>query len=147
MQEEVGVGSQRPIIVLVSASAAAGHAFREAFGLRGAVCVNVPDLTGARAVIAKVHPAVVVCDTEIDGRGSWRDLTAESKAGGGFAVLVTHSTPDEALSLEVAERGGLGILTRPLSESHVQWLLRVSGRDASAICPATMEASNANVSS
>ena len=84
MLEAVGAGSQRPIIVLVSASAAPGRAFREAFGGRGAIGVNEPDLTGTRPGIAKVHPAVVVCDIEIDGPGSWRELTAESKEGGRF---------------------------------------------------------------
>ena len=37
--------------------------------------MNVPDLIGALAVIDKLRPRLVVCDTEIEGQGSWRDCS------------------------------------------------------------------------
>ena len=128
--ETSGIGSERPVILFVSASVATARAFREALGPGPAVCVNVSDLTGARAVIAKNRPKVVVCDTDIEGLGSWRDLLAESRVSPGFAVLVTHSTADEALLLEVVERGGFGVLRQPYSGSDAEWVLTLSQRGA-----------------
>ena len=139
MRDDVESGSRRTFIVLVSASAAAARALREALGRRGPLCVNVPDLRGARAVIAKVNPPVVVCDTEIDRPGSWRELTAESKLGLGFAVLVTHSTLDEALSVESRRERWPGHLDQAILESQMEWLLRVSNRGATANRPAVTE--------
>jgi hypothetical protein len=103
----------RPAIVFVSASAADACSFREALGSSRPLFVNVPDLTGARAVIEKLHPALVVCDTEIEGRGSWRDLLAENESRASFALVVISQRCDAELEAEVLRLGGTALLEKP----------------------------------
>ncbi|MGD0771499.1 MAG: hypothetical protein ABSC05_01620 [Candidatus Solibacter sp.] len=86
-----GAGTERAAIVFVSASAGEARIFREiAEGSRWLV-VNVPDLIGAQAVIDKLRPRLVVCDTEIEGRGSWRDLLKREGRGTLARKSVLHA--------------------------------------------------------
>ena len=55
-REFVGAVAERTVIVLVSASAEDARAFREILDSSRRLVVNVPDLTGAQAVIDKFHP-------------------------------------------------------------------------------------------
>jgi hypothetical protein len=107
-------------IVFVSASAEDARSFREIAGDPGRLIVNVPDLTGALATIAKLRPALVACDTEIEGRGSWRDLAAARLPLGGFALIVISPAPDADLSAEVAQAGGMHVLARPFALEEVE---------------------------
>lgn len=66
----------RATIVFVSASAEDARTFREIVESHWLV-VNVPDLIGAQAVVEKLRPRLVVCDTEIEGQGSWREISPE----------------------------------------------------------------------
>ena len=118
------VGSQefggRAAIVFVSASAEDARAFRRiADGSRWLV-VNVPDMLGAEAVIDKVRPRLVVCDTEIEGVGTWRDLLAGPNARPSFALIVASRHADEALRAEVLDLGGSDVLEKPFAAKHVE---------------------------
>jgi hypothetical protein len=62
---EFGVPAERAAIVFISASAQDARAFRELVDGNRWLVVNVPDLAGARAVIDKLRPRLVVCDTRI----------------------------------------------------------------------------------
>jgi hypothetical protein len=104
---------QSPPIVFVSASAEDARAFREIVGCAHWLVVNVPDLTGAQAVIDKVHPRLVVCDTEIEGRGSWRDLLIAQDAYPSFALILVSRQADEALWAEVLNLGGSDVYSGP----------------------------------
>jgi DNA-binding NarL/FixJ family response regulator len=103
----------RAALVFVSASAADARALREAAGADRWLVVNVPDLIGARAVIEKLGPALVLCDTEIEGQGSWRDLLEMRVAGPAFEWAVVSSHVDEALRAEVLGLGGMAVLEKP----------------------------------
>ena len=103
---------QRAPIVFVSASAEDARTFRELVDGSRWLVVNVPDLAGANAVIDKLRPRLVMCDTEIEGRGSWRDLL-EGRPD--FALIVVSRHVDEALRAEVLKRGGSDVLGKPFA--------------------------------
>jgi len=124
-QETEGSETERAAIVFVSASAEDARAFREIGGGSRWLVVNVPDLAGAQAVIDKLHPRLVVCDTEIEGQGSWRDLLKGQAPSPSFAVIVVSRLADEALWAEVLNLGGSDVLDKPFAVEEVE---RVIGR-------------------
>jgi DNA-binding response OmpR family regulator len=103
---------QRAPIVFVSASAEDARTFRELVDGSRWLVVNVPDLAGANAVIDKLRPRLVMCDTEIEGCGSWRDLL---QGRPGFALIVVSRHVDEALRAEVLKLGGSDVLGKPFA--------------------------------
>ena len=103
---------QRAPIVFVSASAEDARTFRELVDGTRWLVVNVPDLAGANAVIDKLRPRLVMCDTEIEGCGSWRDLL---QGRPGFALIVVSRHVDEALRAEVLKLGGSDVLGKPFA--------------------------------
>jgi len=113
---------QRAAIVFVSASAGDARTFRELLDCSRWLVVNVPDLIGARAVIEKLRPQLVVCDTDIEGSGSWRDLLEGRPS---FALIVVSRHVDEALRAEVLNLGGSDVLDKPFAVEEVE---RVIGR-------------------
>ena len=115
-----GAGAERVAIVFVSASAEDARAFREIAGDSRWLVVSVPDLTGAQAVIDKLRPRLVVCDTETEGRGSWRDLLGGQDARRDFALIVVSRHADEALWAEVLNLGGSGMLAKPFAAERVE---------------------------
>ena len=117
-------GTERAAIVFVSASADDARAFRALAGGSRWLIVNVPDLAGARVVIDKLHPRFVVCDTGIEGRGSWRDLLTGQCPGPSFAVIVVSRIAGEALREEVLDLGGSGVLAKPFAMEEVNRILR-----------------------
>lgn len=114
----LGVG--RVPVVFVSASTEDARVFHEIADARRSLVVNVPDLTGARAVIEKLCVGLVACDTEIEGPGSWRDLLREHSAHPGCAFVVVSQHADEALWAEVLNLGGLDLLAKPLAVEDVE---------------------------
>jgi AmiR/NasT family two-component response regulator len=111
------VGTKRLPVVFVSASAADAQELREITG-REWLVVNVPDLTGAVAVIEKLRPEVVVCDTDVEGNGSWRNLLALSLPA--FALIVAASDAGDALWAEVTNAGGFGVIEKPFTAAGVE---------------------------
>jgi DNA-binding response OmpR family regulator len=110
----------RAAIVFVSASAEDARAFRECAGAGRWLVVNVPDLAGAWAVIDKVRPELVVCDTEIEGEGSWRDLLELREAGSGFPLFVAARRGDETLRAEALNLGAIGVIERPFDMEAIE---------------------------
>ena len=122
-REAGGAGPERAAIVFVSASAEDARAFRDiADGSRWLV-VNIPDLTGARAVIGKLHPRLVVCDTEIEGQGSWRDLLRGQDSRPSFGLIVISPHADEALRAEVLGSGGIDVFKKPLVSKDTEGVI------------------------
>lgn len=113
-------GTERPVIVFVAASADDARAFREIVDPHCWLVVNVPDLIGARAVIDKLRPKLVVCDTEIEGHGSWRDLLEGHDARPSFALIVVSQHAEEALRADVLNLGGSDVLERPFAVGDVE---------------------------
>lgn len=109
------LGAERLPVVFVSASAEDACAFRESIDPRRSLIVNVPDLAGAQAVIDKICPALVLCDVEIEGEGSWRDLLGGHVSHRGFALVVVSRHADEALRIEVLDLGGSGVIEKPFT--------------------------------
>ncbi len=108
--------SNRVPIVFVSSSVADADAFRSMAGSSDRLIVNMPDLTGARAAIEKLRPELVLCDTELEGNGSWRDLLTP----GGPGLIVISARPDEALWAEVLNLGALDLLAKPFRRDEVE---------------------------
>ena len=123
-------GPECPAIVFISASAEDARAFRAIVASRWLV-VNVPDLAGAQAVIDKLRPALVVCDTEIEGRGTWRDLLPAQDACPSFALIVASRQTDAALWAEVFNLGGSDVLDKPFAVDEVD---RAIDRGFHAVC-------------
>ena len=111
---------ERMPVVFVSASVEDAHSFWDIAGGSRCLVVNVPDLASARMVFAKLRPRLVVCDTEIEGRGSWRDLLADRDAQCGFALVVASRHADERLWAEVLNLGGIDVLETPFEEEEVE---------------------------
>jgi hypothetical protein len=65
-----GAGTESAVIMFVSASAEDVRALQKIADGGHWLVGNVSDLTGAQAVIDKVRPRLVVCETEIEGHGS-----------------------------------------------------------------------------
>jgi DNA-binding NtrC family response regulator len=123
LREFGGTVAERAAIVFVSASAEDARAFREIVDGSRRLVVNVPDLIGAQAVIDKLRPRLVVCDTEIEDRGSWRDLLKGQDAGPRFALIVVSRQADEALWAEVLNLGGSDVLEKPFAVEEVKRVL------------------------
>jgi DNA-binding NtrC family response regulator len=128
---------QRAPIVFVSASAEDARAFRELVDSSRWLVVNVPDLAGAKAVIDKLRPRLVMCDTEIEGRGSWRDLL-EGRPD--FALIVVTWHADEALWAEVLNLGGAEVFDKPFTVEHVERVIGLGLRAQPPSAPATIYA-------
>lgn len=114
------LGTGRLPMVFVSASTEDARALREIAGSSRSLVVNVPDLTGARAVIDKLCPSLVLCDTEIEGHGSWRDLLGEHDSHPGFTLVVVSRHADEALRVEVLDLGGSGVIQKPFTVMDIE---------------------------
>jgi DNA-binding NtrC family response regulator len=123
-REVAGPGTERAAIVFVSASAEDAQAFRDIVGRGNWLVANVPDLMGARAVIDKLRPRLVVCDTEIEGEGSWRDLLKWRGALPGFALVVVSRLADVVLWAEVLNLGGYDLLEKPFVVQEVERVIR-----------------------
>ena len=130
-QECGGAGTERAAIVFVSASAEDARAFREIAGGSRWLVVNVPDLIGAQAVIDKLRPRLVVCDTKIDGQGSWRDLLRGQDAHPRFALVVVSRLADKALWAEVLNLGGSDVLGKPFAAEEVKRVLGLESQGVS----------------
>ena len=128
---------QRAPIVFVSASAEDARTFRELVDGRRWLVVNVPDLAGAQAVIDKLRPRLVMCDTEIEGRGSWRDLL-EGRPD--FALIVVTWHADEALWAEVLNLGGSDVLDKPFAVEQVDHVVGLGLHTQPPSAPATIYA-------
>jgi len=128
---------QRAPIVFVSASAEDARTFRELVDGSRWLVVNVPDLAGANAVIDKLRPRLVMCDTEIEGRGSWRDLL-EGRPD--FALIVVTWHADEALWAEVLNLGGADVFAKPFAVEQVDRVIGLGLRDQPPSAPATIYA-------
>jgi DNA-binding NtrC family response regulator len=85
--------------------------------------VNVSDLSGACAVLEKRHPKLVVCDADIDGPGSWRDLLKLREDLLSFALVVASRNADDALWAEVLNLGGFDLLQKPFNAEGVRHAL------------------------
>ncbi len=112
--------SDRVPIVLVSASGADAQSFREFVGRPSRLIVNVPDLRGAAAAIEKLRPALVLCDTDIEGSGSWRDLLNAGISPAGAVLIVISDHADESLWAEVLNLGGFDVLEKPFRAEEVE---------------------------
>jgi CheY-like chemotaxis protein len=108
------------LIVFVSSSGADAQTLRRLVGSYGLFVVNVPDLCGAISVIERTRPSVVVCDTEIEGEGSWRDLLEIRQTDGRFTFVVVSPDPDDRLRAEVLTLGGVEVLARPFRSEEVE---------------------------
>ena len=128
---------QRAPIVFVSASAEDARTFRELVDGSRWLVVNVPDLAGANAVIDKLRPRLVMCDTEIEGRGSWRDLL-EGRPD--FALIVVTWHADEALWAEVLNLGGADVFAKPFAVEQVDRVIGLGLRAQPPSAPATIYA-------
>ena len=115
-----GAGTERAAIVFVSASVEDARAFKKIADGGHWLVVNVPDLTGAQAVIDKVRPRLVVCDTKIEGQGSWRDLLGEQDAQPGFELVVVSRHADEVLRAKVLNLVGSDVLAKPFAVEDVE---------------------------
>lgn len=133
-QTSVGPGTERAAIVFVSASADDARAFREIVDPRCWLVVNVPDLIGARAVIDKLRPKLVVCDTEIECDDSWRDLLRGQSARPSFALIVVSQHADEALRAEVLNLGGSDVLEKPFAVGDVERVICMGFQDVREGC-------------
>jgi DNA-binding response OmpR family regulator len=134
------MGAERAAIVFVSASAGDARALREIAGASRRLVVNVPDLVGARAVVDKLRPRLVVCDTEIEGRGCWRDLLTRPDGEPRFALVVASRLADEALWSEVLNCGGLDVLRKPFAAEEVARVLGLGPQDPDTDCSAAAHA-------
>jgi DNA-binding response OmpR family regulator len=134
------MGAEREAIVFVSASAGDARALREIAGLSRWLVVNVPDLAGARAVVDKLRPRLVVCDTEIEGHGTWRDLLTGPDSEPRFLLVVASRLADEALWSEVLNLGGLDLLRKPFAAEEVARVLGLGLQDPDTDCSAAAHA-------
>ena len=119
-REFAGPGTERAMIVFVSTSAEDARPFRDIVGRSNWLVVSVPDLTAARAAIEQLRPRWVVCDTEIEGEGSWRDLLKWRGALPGFALIVVSRLAEVVLWAEVLNLGGYDLLEKPFVVQEVE---------------------------
>jgi DNA-binding NtrC family response regulator len=105
-------GADLAAVVFVSPSAEDARVFRAMIDTGRWLVVNVPDLTGARAVIGKLLPEFVVCDTELEGEGSWLDLLRGRDSHLSFVLVVMSQHADGDLRAEVLSLGGFDLLRK-----------------------------------
>ena len=76
-------------------------------------------------MIERRRPDLVVCDTEIEGEGSWRDLLEMRQIDGMLSLIVVSPDPDDRLRAEVLNLGGLGVLARPFRSEEVRRFIEI----------------------
>lgn len=109
----------RPVVVFVSKSEADGRAIQRIGGQTGQPTIRVTDVKRAREQIRKLNPGLVLCDTDLDGDQSWRELLEEAQTTG-FALIVVSRLPSEALWAEVLNLGGFDVLALPFDRDEVE---------------------------
>ena len=124
-------GGDRVPIVFVSASSIDAWSFRQIADRKGRLIVNVPDISGALLTIERLRPAAVVCDTEVDGVGSWHDLLQSCRAQSGVPLIVLSRHASADLRAEAHAHGAAGVLSKPFVPQEVERAL------AAALAPAT----------
>jgi hypothetical protein len=117
------IGAQRYPAVFVASSAKDAHSLRHLLDGSRWLLVNVPDLAAAQPVIRKLSPRLIICDTEIEGQGSWRDLLAQSTSPLGPPFFVSSCEASETLRAEVRDLGGAGVLRRPFTTAAIGWVI------------------------
>ena len=117
------IGAQRYPAVFVASSAKDAHSLRHLLDGSRWLLVNVPDLAAAQPVIRKLSPRLIICDTEIEGQGSWRDLLAQSTSPLGPPFFVSSCEASETLRAEVRDLGGAGVLRRPFATAAIGWVI------------------------
>ena len=122
------VGAERAAIVFISASAEDARSLQELVNGDRWLIVNVPDLAGARAVIDKVRPRLVVCDTEIEGQGSWRDLIDAHDAHPGFTLVVASRHAEGAPWPQSLSSGCTDVLEKPFGAKDVERVIGLADR-------------------
>ena len=76
-------------------------------------CSRLPTRWFQSCRFDKLRLRLVVCDTKIEGRGSWRDLLKGRDADPSFAPIVVSRHASEALWAEVRNLGGFCVLEKP----------------------------------
>jgi len=122
------IAAQRCPAVFVASSAKDAHSLRHLLDGSRWLLVNVPDLAAAQPVIRKLSPRLIICDTEIEGEGSWRDLLAQSTSPFGPVFFVSSRDAIETLYAEVRDLGGAGVLRRPFTTAAIARVVALVNR-------------------
>ena len=87
----------------------------------------------ALATLQRGKPAVILCDRDLQNL-DWRELFEEVAASRAeYSLILTSSVYDDSLWDEVVQRGGYGVLCKPLqpeqalSAVNLAWLYARSG--------------------
>ena len=126
-----GIGTGRrviPVVLFVSGSVEDARTLRQLVGAASWVVVNVPELSGAYAAVRKERPKLVVCDTDLDGPGSWRDLLKWREDCASFPLAVASRNADDALWTEVLDLGGLDLLRKPFTAEGVYRVIEATAQ-------------------
>ncbi len=124
------LGNDRPIL-FVSASEENERTFRLYVGTQHALA-SVHQIAEARLTIRECRPRLVVCDTDVGGRDSWRDLLDPFDPAG-FVLNVVSKHADDRLWAEVLSLGGYDVLAAPLQQHEVLNVISAGLRKAGAI--------------
>lgn len=122
----LGAGGER--VLFVSASVADAQSLQALLSAASWMVVNVPDLSGAIAVLRKHRLKLVVFDADIDGPGSWRDLPKVREGFMSFAFVVASRHADDTLWAEVLASGGFDLLQKPFIAERVHQVIRSVAR-------------------
>lgn len=118
------------MIVFVSASEDHHRAFRQMAGAIMQPVVGVREVGSAVAAINEHRPQVVVCDTEISGACSWRDVLQVNRKPASFALIVVSRHADDGLWAEVLNLGGFDVLSIPFQREEVERAIAAALRHA-----------------
>jgi DNA-binding NtrC family response regulator len=129
MQSDFGwLGAGRELVLFVSASVEDARTLQALLGTASWTVVNVPDLSGALAVLEKRRLKLVVFDVDIDGPGSWRDLPKVQEGFLSFALVVASRHADDTLWAEVLASGGFDLLQKPFIAEGVHHVMKSVAR-------------------
>ena len=110
------------MIAFVSKSEADYRTLREVAGRMSQSAVCFADAQQARKAIHRLHPEIVICETNVWESGNWQELLEDAQAAQSL-VLVVSRHADERLWAEVLNLGDSDVLTLPFDRDELTWAL------------------------
>lgn len=116
-------------VLAITPNPGSAQRLRELFDRTRWVVTFAADCGEARCQLEQIHPAVVLCEANLED-GNWREVLAKARAlADPPKVIVTSNQADEGLWTEVLAEGAYDLLPRPFEPGELFRVVSLAWRD------------------